>query len=119
MRDETSRPYLPPFADQPSLFPPTAGEAQVWQLDLPESWHGAYLMHSSTGWHSAAAVSLSSVLEPEASIPPKYWLSAKACAGILRRAAKRGKQLPAMLEAALTSRALSHSSSADERADEA
>lgn len=32
---------------------------------------------------------------------PKYSLSAKACAGILRRAERRGKKLPPELEAAL------------------
>ena len=32
---------------------------------------------------------------------PKYYLSAKACAGILNRAAKRGKQLPEILKKAL------------------
>lgn len=33
--------------------------------------------------------------------PEKYYLSAKACEGILRRAERRGKQLPEMLKAAL------------------
>ena len=33
--------------------------------------------------------------------PEKYNLSAKACAGILRRAQKRGKELPPMLREAL------------------
>ena len=37
------------------------------------------------------------------SIPPKYFLSAKACAGILRRAEARGKTLPPLLSAALQS----------------
>src|SRR3546814_660103 len=35
------------------------------------------------------------------SIPPKYFLSAKACTGILRRITRRGKTLPALLEHAL------------------
>lgn len=47
----------------------------------------------------AAACSLSQILQDD--VPPKYFLSAKACAGILRRAAKRGKALPPHLEAAL------------------
>lgn len=38
---------------------------------------------------------------------PKYYLSAKACAGILRRAERRGKKLPPELEAALKKQALS------------
>ena len=36
---------------------------------------------------------------------PKYSLSAKACAGILRRAERRGKKLPPELEAALVRQA--------------
>ena len=42
---------------------------------------------------------LSLILEP--SPPPKYSLSAKACRGILRRAERRGKKLPEILEKAL------------------
>ena len=61
---------------------------------------GGYLTLSSTEWHNAAAVcSLSEVLETD--VPQKYYLSAKAAAGILRRAEKRGKELPGMLREAL------------------
>ena len=42
---------------------------------------------------------LADILEP--SVAPKYFLSPRACAGIIRRAAKRGKALPPHLEAAL------------------
>jgi len=42
---------------------------------------------------------LSQILEANA--PEKYFLSAKACEGILRRAERRGKQLPPMLKEAL------------------
>ena len=42
---------------------------------------------------------LSQILE--ANVPEKYFLSAKACAGILRRAERRGKELPKMLKEAL------------------
>jgi len=41
------------------------------------------------------ASSLSSILEANA--PEKYYLSARACLGILNRAEKRGKVLPPML----------------------
>jgi hypothetical protein len=44
--------------------------------------------------------SLAAVLEV-GSLPPRFFLSPKACAGILRRAERRGKQLPPMLEQAL------------------
>ena len=45
------------------------------------------------------ASTLSQILE--ANVPEKYYLSAKACMGILRRAEKRGKELPPMLKEAL------------------
>jgi hypothetical protein len=52
-------------------------------------------------WPSAAAVcSLSDTLETGA-VPQRFFLSAKACAGILRRAEKRGKALPPPLRDAL------------------
>lgn len=44
--------------------------------------------------------SLASVLEA-GSLPPRFYLSPKACQGILRRAERRGKALPPMLKAAL------------------
>ncbi len=45
--------------------------------------------------------SLSDVLET-GEVPQRYFLSAKACAGILRRADKRGRALPPLLLEALT-----------------
>ena len=46
------------------------------------------------------SVSLSSILE-KGPIPARYFLSPKAAAGILRRAEKRGKELPPLLLQAL------------------
>jgi hypothetical protein len=43
---------------------------------------------------------LSDVLETQP-LPQRFSLSAKACAGILRRAQRRGKDLPTMLRQAL------------------
>jgi hypothetical protein len=58
---------------------------------------------SGSEWPSDAAVcSLSDVLET-GPLPPRFYLSQKACAGILRRAEKRGKELPPMLRKALES----------------
>jgi hypothetical protein len=34
-------------------------------------------------------------------VPQRFYLSAKACSGILRRAERRGKKLPTMLRVAL------------------
>jgi hypothetical protein len=61
-----------------------------------------FLTLSTSDWPSDAAVcSLSDVLEATGDVPPRFYLSARACAGILRRAALRQKVLPAMLRSAL------------------
>lgn len=52
---------------------------------------------------------LSQILE--ASPRPKYSLSAKACLGIVRRAERRGKELPPLLKTALLNQAGQHSAS--------
>lgn len=62
---------------------------------------GEFWTRSSSEWPSAGGVSLlSGCLETSQGLA-KYSLSPKACSGILRRASKRGKPLPPMLEAAL------------------
>ncbi|MFL9998978.1 hypothetical protein PQR34_47300 [Paraburkholderia sediminicola] len=62
---------------------------------------------SSSAWPSDAAVrSLSDVLETGDHLQ-RYCLSARACLGILRRAAKRGKILPRPLARALWALAVS------------
>lgn len=62
---------------------------------------GGSSMPNISAWPNDAAVcSLSQVLVT-GSIPQQYFLSKMACAGILRRAAKRGKTLPAQLDRAL------------------
>jgi len=54
--------------------------------------------------------SLSDILEGSGTVPQRYFLSARACAGILRRAEKRGKSLPPSLHAALQAVALAQTS---------
>ena len=49
--------------------------------------------------------SLSQILQ--AQVPDKYYLSQKACQGILRRASVRGKELPEVLRLALERQAAS------------
>ena len=62
---------------------------------------GAFTTVNISEQHSGAGVCfLSQILEENA--PEKYSLSPKACAGILRRAERRGKDLPPLLKAALT-----------------
>ena len=49
--------------------------------------------------------SLSDILET-GGVPQRFYLSARACAGILRRAEKRGRALPPSLQQALEHAAL-------------
>ena len=63
-------------------------------------------MPNTSEWPNAADVcSLSQVLLSD-SILQRFFLSSTACAGILRRAEKRGKQLPEALEQVLKAVAL-------------
>src|SRR3546814_3415211 len=63
--------------------------------------HGGVSTFNISEWPNDAAVcSLSQILE-KGPIPQRFFLSAKACLGILRRAEKRGKELPEQLARAL------------------
>jgi hypothetical protein len=68
--------------------------------------HTEFLTLSTSEFHSGAvAYSLSDILEI-GDVPQRFFLSATACKGILRRADKRGKKLPPQLQDALTAGAL-------------
>lgn len=78
------------------------GRTLVVCMDPSEQSHGGPWTPNTSDWPNDAAVcSLSQVLET-GSIPPRFFLSGTACAGILRRADKRGKTLPEPLQVALT-----------------
>ncbi len=81
-------------------FKHLVGESLVWSLDPREQSSGVASTPNFSVWHNLAnGCSLSQVLET--SVSTKYYLSSRACAGILRRAEKRGKELPALLKRAL------------------
>ncbi|MBS8228181.1 hypothetical protein DYI42_18295 [Vannielia litorea] len=74
---------------------------KVWCRGQGHGRLGPLSTPNGSEWRSGAvACSLSSILET-AAIPRKYFLSPTACAGILRRAEKRGKELPPALREAL------------------
>jgi len=80
------------------------GRTLVLSLDPKGQSRGGSSTPNISAWpNDAAACSLSQVL-CRGSIPEKYSLSSTACAGILRRAARRGKVLPPLLERALRAR---------------
>ena len=101
----TASPTLPSGKTSQELSPATVAETLLlsskrWLTSgrvtlRGESWTAA----SSESPSVAVECSLSRILEANA--PSKYWLSPKACAGILRRADKRGKDLPPALATAL------------------
>lgn len=74
---------------------PTASHGGCWTLSTSEwtSFDGLSLKDDGVS-------SLSDILETQP-VPARYYLSAKACRGILRRAEKRGKDLPEQLKRAL------------------
>jgi hypothetical protein len=80
------------------------GQTQVLFLDPKDRRLGESLTHNFGECPNVVAESsLSQILE--ANVPEKYYLSQMACLGILRRAEKRGKKLPEVLEAALKQQA--------------
>ena len=77
-----------------------SGRPQDASWEMGGALLGVYSMQSFGESPSDAVEShLSQILEEHP--PRRYFLSAKACAGILRRAERRGKQLPEMLRQAL------------------
>ena len=81
-----------------SLPPPedTAWHGELWTLNLSE-WNQDFQGQSRSG---GDVCSLSEVLIV-GNVPRRYYLSRDASAGILNRAARRGKELPADLKSAL------------------
>lgn len=95
---------LPALDKQTLLFLDLRGGADGAKPEQSPEMDGLWLGDSWTvnisEWPSVESVSLlSSTLE--ASVPEKYYLSARACQGILTRASRRGKKLPDLLQTAL------------------
>lgn len=74
-------------------------DESYWEILSP--WRGeSLILNTGPAPRSAVGVSsLSQILQEN--VPKKYYLSPKACLGILRRAWERGKELPKMLKRAL------------------
>ncbi len=69
-----------------------------WETD--GAWLTEFLtLNTSASLNDAPESTLSEILLAE--VPEKYYLSPKACLGILRRASARGKELPDVLKKAL------------------
>ena len=70
----------------------------LWEKDSL-SLGGYWTLNFGESPRDAAESSLSQILE--ATVPEKYYLSPKACGGIIRRSGNRGKKLPEILDRAL------------------
>lgn len=95
---------LRPSSESPkSCAPPTAktGQTQVWLMDRKGKSLGGYSTQDIGECPKSGAVSssLAHVLVSDA--PAKYFLSARAAAGMLKRSEKRTKKLPEKLRRAL------------------
>lgn len=94
-----------------SKMSPVSLRAEKGTTSLPSSikWknagiraRGESLTLNMQEWHSdAVACLLSDILETTGDQLQRFCLSQRACAGILRRADKRGKKLPELLDQAL------------------
>ena len=80
------------------------GRVQEKSWETVNQSHGDSLMLNFGEYPREENVStLSQILQ--AGVPEKYYLSQKACLGILRRASVRGKKLPTVLQRALEKQA--------------
>lgn len=92
---KTSPAYCP--VTKGEILPPSSTGWQNSGMGSPT----AFLTLSTSECHNAAAASsLLQILEA-GSVPQRYFLSERACQGILRRAETRKKTLPPLLKAAL------------------
>ena len=108
----SSIPYM--FLDLSEDAGNLLGES-YWETLSP--WHGdALMLNTGVSPREERESSLWQILEEQPH--PRYYLTRKACLGILRRSAERGKELPPQLKEALEIQAGIRSSDALFQADE-
>ena len=81
-----------------------AGVTPVWASEIelfPCSVTARHFPAIGECPNAAVESSLSQILQPMTDVSEKYYLSPRACQGILRRAKERGKELPEELRIAL------------------
>ena len=82
------------------------GQMRAWFLDPSAAPHGASWTPSTSAWRNDGGGSSSSLVDilegpDDGTDLTRYYLSARAAIGILRRAEVRGKELPVQLRTAL------------------
>ena len=82
----------------------TDGQSQTYIWETDGAWLTEFsMLNTGVSPSEEQESTLSQILM--ADVPQKYYLSQKACLGILRRASERGKKLPEVLELALKKQA--------------
>jgi hypothetical protein len=110
--DETLLLWLEKWLGYTLTYRKVDGETPVFSSGQMRLSSGQFWMRNSSEFRSGAvASSLSEILET-GPVERRYFLSPKACKGILRRAANRGKSLPPSLREALEAVALDQTSTA-------
>ena len=98
--EKTSPPFSRNWLAARLVSPEVVGQTPVLLLGQQHRSLGDYLTANTLAFpNDGAESSLSQILE--ANVPEKYFLSPRACQGILNRAERRGKKLPEMLDRAL------------------
>lgn len=78
------------------------GAVKVWTFDKKTIPRGLAGRINVEEWPNDASVqSLKNILQPMSEVDNRFILSRKACAGMLRRAVKRGKTIPPKLKEAM------------------
>ena len=110
-RARTSKPSSKRSPASPSRMPRCLclkrhdGPTPTYTWEMDGALRTELLTHNTGEFPSEdAASTLSQILQAE--VPEKYYLSQKACLGILRRASARGKELPEVLRLALERQAM-------------
>jgi len=120
MRVPTLLQWLEKWLGPNLTYQKTNGETPALLLDREDLSNGLLWTRSTSEHRSSlepsrnaeGVSSLSEILET-GQVDRRYFLSQKACAGILRRAEKRGKRLPPMLHRALSAVATEPATRAD------
>ena len=114
-KDRTSKPFSKPSSVLRNRPPrclhltKKAGPMQITIWETDGASRIEFLTRSGGAYPKGEnASTLSQILQT--TVPQKYYLSPKACLGILRRASVRGKELPPVLKAALERQAAAEES---------
>lgn len=98
----TLQKWLGHYLGVETLTPPkTAGATRALRWAMTDLPSGGLWMLNTSDWPKDASVCLLSQILEIGRVDPQYYLSQRACQGIIHRAEKRGKTIPSMLKMAL------------------